>query len=120
MTEARSCVQPVEIGQVLGTLLDPSVITRLILGADETVGPAATIGRHVQVASSLLDRRLDMATVGFGSLEGPALSLGIGEITAQLAATRALASNRARPPPVLRSLQGFCGAPAQMRDTSDT
>jgi hypothetical protein len=59
---------PSEIGQVLATLLDVLIITRSVLGADETVGPAATISRHVHVALTLFDRCLD---VPHGSLRQP-------------------------------------------------
>ena len=45
------------------------VVTGLILYTDERIGPAATVGRDVQVASSVLDCRLDVAAVDSAALK---------------------------------------------------
>jgi hypothetical protein len=49
-----------EIFKVLLALLHPPIIAGLVFGADEAIGPTATIGHRIMVASRFSDRFLDM------------------------------------------------------------
>jgi hypothetical protein len=55
-----------EIFQVSLALLLAPLIAGLILGADEAMGAAMTIGPHVEVAARLPDGRLDVLTIWLG------------------------------------------------------
>src|SRR5215470_13167364 len=114
-----SSLEPLQICEILIALLQSPIVARLVLGADETVGTTATMGRYVQVASSFPDRLLHVAAGGFGSLEGPRLALGISKKAAQLATMRALTAELGGAPPISRRLQRLCDSVAQVRDTGD-
>ena len=87
------------------TLPGPSVVARLVLGADQGVGPAALIGRQIQVAASPGDRALYVTACSFGGFEGPHPTLGIGQKMAEFCAVAAAAGERVRPPPVFWRFQ---------------
>src|SRR6266404_4359523 len=111
---ASSPVQPCQVFQVLLALLGPAVVAGLVLGTDQGVGPAALVGRQVEVAARLADCPLDVTTFGFGGFEGPHPALGIGQKTAEFGAATTAARERAHPPPVLWCFQGLRDAGAQV------
>jgi hypothetical protein len=96
-----------EVFKILLALFHPPVIAGLVLGADEAIRPAATIGRHIKVASRFPDRFLDLSAATFGSLQGPYLARGIGEKAPQIDTIRATTGKVIRAAPVSRRLPRF-------------
>ena len=88
-------------------LFPPPIIAGLVLGTDKAIGPAATIGHRIKVASCFPDCLLDVTPGAFGGLQGPYLAPGIGEKAPQIATLRAMTSEVIRAPPVTRCLQRF-------------
>ena len=62
--QSLSARQPLQIRKVLLALVHQPIVARLILGADEAVGPAALIGPHIEVALCSPDRLLDVVAPG--------------------------------------------------------
>jgi hypothetical protein len=103
-----------EICKVLAALLRPPIIAGLVFRADEAVGPPATIGRDVQVASRFPDRLLQMLAGHFARLSHPRPAYRIGEKVGKLGAICASACELARPPPVFRCLKRRSDASAEV------
>ena len=109
-----------QVGRVLyifPSLLRPTVIARLVLGAHQRVGPSATISGKVHIAVSPLDRLLNVGTFCFDSFEGPCLAFRIGKEAAQFSAVTTLTGKHARPAPVIWRHQRFGNPGAQVRKT---
>lgn len=113
---ASSCFQQREVRQILTPLFQPTIVVRLILGADEAVGPPATIGRGVNIAPRISNGPLDMATGTLGSPEYPRFARRIGKETAEFHAVRAPARKGARPAPISWRFQGLCVPASQIID----
>ena len=101
--------------KILPALPGAPFVAGLVLGAYQAVGPAATIGRQVEVGPGAVDAVLDVAAIGFGSLQDPGLPLGIGQKTAELSAVRATTAERGCPDPVDRRRQRLGGPDAKVR-----
>src|SRR5216683_2717549 len=114
-----SSIKHREIFKVLLTLFHPPIIAGLVLGTDEAIGPAATIGHRIKIASCFPDRLLNVTAGAFGSLQGPYPTRGIGEKAPQIDTMRATTGEVIRAAPVSRRLQGFRYACPQVIATGD-
>ena len=112
--------QAFEIRQIAPALLSPTFIAGLILGADETVWPAAPLCRHAHVTIRAADCHLDMTAFAFIGPQNPTLIVGIGEEAAQFFAMRASAADSTGPAPVPRRLKRLRDPVLQMHDAGQT
>ena len=117
MSQDISATQVDHVLQILPALFRPAVITRLVLGAHQRIGPTATIRGQVDIAVSPLDRLLNVGTICFGGFEGPGLAFRIGKEAAQFCAMTALTGEHAGPAPIMRRRQRFGNPGAQVRKT---
>src|SRR5688572_17534606 len=95
------------MGEILLPLSRPSIVTSLVLRTHQAVGTPRTFSGQVQVTAVPSDGVLYVPSPSFWSLKNPALTLGIGQKTAQFTAMRTRARDRAGPCPIVRRLQWF-------------
>ena len=58
LSPLRSRIEPCQVFQILLALLGPAVVARLVFGAHQGIGPAAFVGRQIEVAPRPGDRPL--------------------------------------------------------------
>src|ERR1051325_7713469 len=105
-----------QIGKIPLPLLGPSIITCLVLGADEAVRAPVALRPYLEIGSCSFDRIFHVGAVHLDRFEDPGRTRRIGEESAQLRAMRALTTDLALAAPILRRLQRLRDARLQVVD----
>jgi hypothetical protein len=108
--------QLLDVGQILLAQCDASLVARLVLGADQGVGRAASLSARVDIGACATDRFLYMPATTLGSPERPNLAPCISKKPAELGAVFALAADAVWPNPVCRRFQRLGDARLEMGD----
>ena len=99
--------QPLQVRQVALALLSPAFVAGLVLGADETEGPALAFRRHIDITPRGADRVFHMHPDPFPRPEHPGRAFGIGEVLAQSGAMGAGAAQNTGSGPVPWGFERF-------------